>query len=119
MCIRDRVNDSPDGLAEKQGAFLLCSFWLVDNLTAVGRIDEAMDLYESLCGRASSLGLFSEQIDPVSGSFLGNFPQALSHIGAISSGFNLARAVENLNDEELTPLSTRPGFAGTAIHRCD
>ncbi len=51
-----------------------------------------MTLYESLCGRASNLGLFSEQIDPVSGTFLGNFPQALSHIGAISAGFNLACA---------------------------
>ena len=98
LLYRYQVNESPDGLAEKQGAFLLCSFWLVDNLTAVGRIDEAMDLYESLCGRASSLGLFSEQIDPVSGSFLGNFPQALSHIGAISSGFNLACALERLSD---------------------
>jgi GH15 family glucan-1,4-alpha-glucosidase len=113
LLYRYRIDESPDGLSEKQGAFLLCSFWLVDNLTALGRIDEAMDLYESLCGRASSLGLFSEQIDPVSGTFLGNFPQALSHIGVISSGFNLSRALA-----DLTPLSTRPGFAETAIHRC-
>jgi GH15 family glucan-1,4-alpha-glucosidase len=92
LLYRYRIEESPDGLPDKQGAFLLCSFWLVDNLTAQGRIDEAMSLYESLCGRASSLGLFSEQIDPVSGTFLGNFPQALSHIGAISAGFNLACA---------------------------
>jgi GH15 family glucan-1,4-alpha-glucosidase len=92
LLYRYRIEISPDGLPDKQGAFLMCSFWLVDNLTAQGRIEEAMTLYESLCGRASKLGLFSEQIDPVSGTFLGNFPQALSHIGAISAGFNLARA---------------------------
>jgi GH15 family glucan-1,4-alpha-glucosidase len=92
LLYRYRIEESPDGLRDPQGAFLLCSFWLVDNLTAQGRIEEAMTLYESLCGRASSLGLFSEQIDPVSGAFLGNFPQALSHIGAISAGFNLACA---------------------------
>jgi len=93
LLYRYRIEDSPDGLPDKQGAFLLCSFWLVDNLTAQGRIDKAMALYESLCGRASNLGLFSEQIDPESGAFLGNFPQALSHIGAISAGYNLASAM--------------------------
>jgi GH15 family glucan-1,4-alpha-glucosidase len=93
LLYRYRIEESPDGLPCKQGAFLLCSFWLVDNLTAQRRIDEAMSLFESLCGRASALGLFSEQIDPVSGAFLGNFPQALSHIGAISAGFNLACAI--------------------------
>jgi GH15 family glucan-1,4-alpha-glucosidase len=93
LLYRYRMEVSPDGLPEKQGAFLLCSFWLVDNLTAQGRIDEAMTLYESLCGRASVLGLFPEQIDPESGMFLGNFPQALSHIGAISAGYNLACAM--------------------------
>jgi GH15 family glucan-1,4-alpha-glucosidase len=68
----------------------------VDNLTAQGRVDEAMSLYDSLCGRASSLGLFSEEIDPATGFFLGNFPQALSHIGAISAGFNLGCAIRPL-----------------------
>ena len=94
LLYRYRIDESPDGLPDKQGAFLLCSFWLVDNLTALGQIDEAMSLYESLCGRASGLGLFSEQIDPASGTFLGNFPQALSHVGAISAGVNLACALD-------------------------
>src|SRR5262245_13240521 len=93
LLYRYRLEESPDGLPDKQGAFLLCSFWLVDNFTAQGRIDEAISLYDSLCGRASSLGLFSEQIEPASGAFLGNFPQALSHLGAISAGFNLACAL--------------------------
>ncbi len=83
--------ESPDGLPGHEGAFLLCSFWLVDNLAKQGRIEEAMELYDSLCARASPLGLLPEQIDPTSGAFLGNYPQAFSHIGVISSGFNLAR----------------------------
>jgi GH15 family glucan-1,4-alpha-glucosidase len=53
-------------------------------------------LYESLCDRANPLGLLPEQIDPTSGRFLGNFPQAFSHIGVIASGFNLARQQERL-----------------------
>jgi alpha,alpha-trehalase len=84
---------SPDGLEGHEGAFLLCSFWLVDNLAYQGRLDEAMDLYNSLCDRAGPLGLLPEQIDPDTGAYLGNFPQAFSHIGVISSGVNLSRQV--------------------------
>ncbi|QOV38347.1 glycoside hydrolase family 15 protein [Streptomyces ferrugineus] len=84
--------ESPDGLAGDEGAFVLCSFWLVDNLVGQGRIDEAEELYASLCARASPLGLLSEQINPSTGEFMGNFPQAFSHIGVIASGVNLARA---------------------------
>ncbi len=82
---------SPDGLEGHEGAFVLCSFWLVDNLAGQGRLEEAAELYESLCDRATPLGLLAEQVDPASGAFLGNFPQAFSHIGVISSGLNLAR----------------------------
>ena len=80
-----------DGLPGHEGAFLLCSFWMVDNLAYQGRLDEAHELYESLCRRAGPLGLLPEQIDPTSGAFLGNYPQAFSHVGLISSGMNLAR----------------------------
>jgi alpha,alpha-trehalase len=85
-------DQSPDGIAGDEGAFVLCSFWLVDNLAAQGRIDDAEELYASLCARASPLGLLSEQIAPSTGEFIGNFPQAFSHIGIIASGVNLARA---------------------------
>ena len=91
-------DESPDGLEGEEGAFLLCSFWLVDNLADVGRLDEAMELYDSLCARANHLGLLSEQIDAETGIFLGNFPQAFSHIGVISSGFNLERRLKERND---------------------
>lgn len=85
-------DESPDGLSGDEGAFVLCSFWLVDNLISQGRIEAAEELYASLCARASPLGLLSEQIDPTTGEFMGNFPQAFSHIGIIASGVNLARA---------------------------
>ena len=84
-------DESPDGLSGHEGAFLLCSFWLVDNLARQGQLDEAMALFDSLCARANSLGLLPEQIDPSSDAFLGNYPQAFSHVGLISSGINLAR----------------------------
>ncbi|MGP3931850.1 glycoside hydrolase family 15 protein [Nonomuraea sp. KM88] len=84
--------DSPDGLAGDEGAFVLCSFWLVDNLILQGHRDRAADLYATLCARANPVGLMPEQIDPSTGTFMGNFPQAFSHIGIIASGVNLARA---------------------------
>ena len=82
---------SPDGIAGDEGAFVLCSFWLVENLAKQGRRDEASELYASLCARASPLGLLPEQIDPATGEFSGNFPQAFSHIGVIAAGVTLAR----------------------------
>jgi GH15 family glucan-1,4-alpha-glucosidase len=85
--------ESPDGLPGHEGAFLLVSFWLVDNLTNQGKVEEALALFESLCARANPLGLLPEQVDPGTGAFLGNFPQAFSHIGLISSGVNLERAL--------------------------
>jgi GH15 family glucan-1,4-alpha-glucosidase len=85
-------DQSPDGIAGDEGAFVLCSFWLADNLVAQGRIEQAEELYASLCARASPLGLLSEQIDASTGEFMGNFPQAFSHIGIIASGVTLARA---------------------------
>jgi len=91
--------ESPDGLPGHEGAFLLCSFWLVDNLAKQGRMDEAMELFDSLCARANALGLLPEQVDPSTGGFLGNYPQAFSHVGVISSGVNLARCLDRSGDD--------------------
>jgi GH15 family glucan-1,4-alpha-glucosidase len=106
LLFRYLPDESPDGLAGHEGAFLLCSFWLVDNLLGQGRVDEAGELYESLCARASPLGLLPEQIDPADGSFLGNFPQAFSHVGVISSGVALTRVLQGHRPE----LSTGAWF---------
>jgi alpha,alpha-trehalase len=93
LLYRYHPDQAPDGLPGKEGAFLLCSFWLVDNFIYQGRLDEAQELYESLCRRANDLGLLPEQIDPGTGHFLGNFPQAFSHVGVLASGVKLARAL--------------------------
>jgi alpha,alpha-trehalase len=86
--------EAPDGLPGEEGAFLLCSFWLVDNLAGQDRLDEAVALYQSLCGRANHLGLFSEEIDANTGHFKGNYPQAFSHIGVIASAISIQRAMK-------------------------
>lgn len=81
-----------DGLPGQEGAFVLCTFWLVDALTQSGRLDEAYRIFDGLADRANHVGLLSEQIDPSTGDFLGNFPQAYSHVGLINSALGLAEA---------------------------
>jgi GH15 family glucan-1,4-alpha-glucosidase len=81
--------DGPDGLAGAEGAFLICSFWLVDARLALGRVEEARALFERMLRSANDVGLYAEAIDPHSGAFLGNFPQAFSHLALIGSAVNL------------------------------
>jgi GH15 family glucan-1,4-alpha-glucosidase len=78
-----------DGLSGEEGAFLLCSFWLVDVLAMQGRTDEAERTFRQLCSYRNDVGLLAEEIDPATGQFLGNMPQAFSHLGLISSALNL------------------------------
>lgn len=87
-----RYPPGKDGLAGKEGAFLPCSFWLVQALAAVGRTGEAAELFTALLGKGSPLGLFSEEIDPVSGLLLGNYPQALTHAALVQAALALRDA---------------------------
>jgi len=82
----------PDGLQGDEGAFVICSFWLVDNLAQRGDVDAARALFERISRCANDVGLLAEEVDPVSGAQLGNFPQALSHVGLIGAGMNLKKA---------------------------
>ncbi len=82
-----------DGLAGQEGAFSICTFWLVDCLTALGRIDDAQALFERMLGYASDLGLFAEEVDPVTGAALGNYPQAFTHLALIDAGVDLTEAL--------------------------
>ena len=88
---RYRTTGRVDGLPGGEGVFLACTFWLADNYTLQGRIDEASALFERLIGLANDVGLLAEQYDPSAKRQLGNFPQAFTHVMLINSARNLAR----------------------------
>ena len=90
-----------DGLPPGEGAFLLTTFWLADNLVLLGRIDEARAIFDRLAGLANDLGLLAEEYDVERSRMLGNFPQAFSHVGLIVTAMNLAG-----------------GDHSPAVHRC-
>ena len=81
-----------DGLHGGEGTFTVCTFWLADNLIALGEVDRARALFETLLSYGNDLGLFSEEVDPESREMLGNFPQAFSHMGLINTAVQLDRA---------------------------
>jgi GH15 family glucan-1,4-alpha-glucosidase len=89
--LRYEIENPDDGLPEGEGAFLACSFWLVDNYILQGRHAEARKLLDRLLARCNDVGLLAEEIDPLTGRMLGNFPQAYSHVGLINCALNLSR----------------------------
>src|SRR5438067_392377 len=94
---RYRTRSGVDGLPPGEGVFLACSFWLADNYALQGRIEEARSLFERLCGLANDVGLLSEEYDPAGRRFLGNFPQAFSHVSLINTALRLSRAARPLD----------------------
>ena len=89
--LRYETENAGDGLPEGEGAFLACSFLLVDNYILQGRYLKAQKLFDRLLSRCNDVGLLAEEFDPLTGRMLGNFPQAYSHVGLIICALNLAR----------------------------
>ncbi|MFE9094909.1 glycoside hydrolase family 15 protein [Streptomyces sp. NPDC007264] len=88
--LRRYSTDGPvDSLPGREGAFIVCSFWLADALHLTGRTDEARELFERLVGLGNDVGLLAEEYDPAAGRLLGNFPQAFSHLGLVASALDL------------------------------
>jgi GH15 family glucan-1,4-alpha-glucosidase len=83
--LRYRTGETDDGLSGKEGTFLICSFWLVSALGAIGELQRARDLMERLLRVSSPLGLYAEEFDAPTGRHLGNFPQAFSHLALIEA----------------------------------
>ena len=88
---RYRTESDNDGLPPGEGAFLLCSFWMADNLALQGKRGEAQEIFQRLLELRNDVGLLSEEYHPHSGRMLGNFPQAFSHIGLINTARNLSQ----------------------------
>jgi GH15 family glucan-1,4-alpha-glucosidase len=89
-----RGDGAVDGLTDDEGAFLPCSFWLASVLALQGRVEEAERLFERLLALRNDLGLIAEEYDPASGRFVGNFPQAFTHLELINTAFVLDAATE-------------------------
>ncbi len=105
LVARYDTRSAVDGLPGSEGAFLACSFWLVDNYVLQGRHEEARVLFEHLLTLANDVGLLSEEYDPVEKRQLGNFPQAFSHLALVISAFNL----DTQKQRPARSRSKRPG----------
>ena len=106
--LRYETEHPTDGLPAGEGAFLACSFWLVDNYLLQDRYSEARELFARLLSRCNDVGLLAEEFDPRTGRMLGNFPQAYSHVGLINCALGLSRRkgpVKERAELEMSPTT--------------
>ena len=87
----------PDDFGTPETTFLICSFWYVEALACVGRLDEAIREFEKLITYTNHLGLLSEDVDAKTGSQWGNFPQAYSHVGLVNAAYRIAKKMDKPN----------------------
>ena len=88
-----------DGLPGDEGTFLLCTFWLAHALALSGQVERARDVFERAVASVNDVGLLAEEVDPVTGELLGNFPQAFSHIGLVNAAWAISEAARRLEPE--------------------
>jgi GH15 family glucan-1,4-alpha-glucosidase len=91
LVLRYKTDESDDGLARREGSFLICSFWLVNALRGIGRKSEAEQLFERLLAQRNDVGLLSEEYDTRSQRLVGNFPQAFTHLAPVNYALELSR----------------------------
>lgn len=103
---RYRSESRVDGLEGREGAFLACSFWLADNYVLQGRQAEARQLFERLLGLRNDVGLLAEEYDPETKRFLGNFPQAFSHVALVNTALNITRERKPAEHRGASPLGS-------------
>lgn len=101
---RYRTHDHADGLPPGEGTFLACSFWLVEALVMIGRVEEATELYDRLHGLCNDVGLLAEEYDPHSKRMLGNFPQGYSHVALVNAAYRL----NNAHNAKRTSVEVHP-----------
>jgi GH15 family glucan-1,4-alpha-glucosidase len=111
LVMRYSTDQVEDALPPGEGAFLACSFWLVDVYTLQGRLDEAETLFRRLVGLCNEVGLLSEEYDTSSKRLIGNFPQAFSHVALVNSAYNLTRVrkpvYQRAQDDHAPPAAVR------------
>ena len=111
LVLRYRVDETDDGFSGEEGTFTICSFWLVSALVEIGELARARGLCEKLLSYASPLALYAEQLDPITGRHLGNFPQAFTHLALINAVVHIINAERGLELRALArePELDRPG----------
>jgi len=83
-----------DDFGVPETTFMICSFWYIEALAMVGRVDEAARRFEQMISYSNHLGLLSEDVNSVDGSQWGNFPQTYSHVGLINAAFRIGRKID-------------------------
>jgi GH15 family glucan-1,4-alpha-glucosidase len=119
LVLRYRVDQTDDGMTGEEGSFTICSFWLVSALALIGEHVRARRLCEKLLSFASPLGLYAEEIDPVSGRHLGNFPQAFTHLGLINAVLHVVAAEEDPVDAAREATQRTPSPVKADSHAVD
>jgi GH15 family glucan-1,4-alpha-glucosidase len=102
-----------DGLTGDEGAFLLCTFWLAQALAKAGQPDRASNVFERTLPFVNDVGLLAEEVDPTSGELLGNFPQALSHVGLVNAAWAISEARRSSAGGRPTPPRGQKGVTHT------